>query len=167
MTFSGFDLLLNAIILHYEFIMWLDHSLDVLRSNGYKITRPRKKILDILNQVDKPLSPYGMQKILQDEGSYLDHVTIYRILDLLSTLNLVHRVLSVGGFKKCTLHDEEGCHRYMICRICGDMQEFADKTLCDMENEVARKYGFQAEHHLTEFSGLCSGCSLKGGSGES
>jgi Fe2+ or Zn2+ uptake regulation protein len=141
--------------------MWLEHSLGVLRSNGYKITRPRKKILDILNQVDKPLSPYAMQKILQDEGSYLDHVTIYRILELLSTRKLVHRVLSVGGFKKCTLTDEEGCHRYMICRICGDLQEFADKALCDMENEVARKYGFQTEHHLTEFSGVCSNCSLE------
>lgn len=153
--------------MHYGGIMWLDYSLEVLRSNGYKITRPRKKVLDILDQVDKPLSPYGMQKILQDEGSYLDHVTIYRVLDLLSDLKLVHRVLSVGGFKRCTLHDEEGCHRYMICRLCGDLQEFADKALCDMENEVAGKYGFQAEHHLTEFSGVCSGCSLKISSHES
>src|SRR4030042_3391480 len=111
-------------------IMWLNYSLEALRSNGYKITRPRRKVLDILDQMDKPSSPYGIQKLLQEDGSYLDHVTIYRILALLCSLKLVHRVLSVGGFKKCTLSNEEGCHRYMICRICGGLQEFADKALC-------------------------------------
>ncbi|MFC1925854.1 Fur family transcriptional regulator, partial [Chloroflexota bacterium] len=154
-------------ILHYDSIMWLDYSLKTLRSNGYKITRPRRKILDILDQMDKPLSPYGIQKLLRDDGNYLDHVTIYRILDLLCTLNLAHRVLSVGGFKKCTLNDEEGCHRYMICRICGDLQEFADTALCDMENKVADKFGFQTEHHQTEFSGVCSFCRSQSSSNES
>lgn len=139
--------------------MWLSNSLDVLRSNGYKITGPRRKILNILDQIDRPLSPYGIQKLLRESGSYLDHVTIYRILDLFCTLKLAHRVISVGGFKKCTLSDEEGCHRYMICRICGDLQEFADKALCEMENKVAGKYGFQPEYHLTEFSGVCFNCS--------
>ena len=138
--------------------MWLDHSLEVLRSNGYKITQPRRKVLDILDQMEKPLSPYGIQKLLQEDGSYLDHVTIYRTLDLLCTLKLVHRVLSIGGFKKCTLGDEEGCHRYMICRICGDLQEFAEKALCEMENKVAHKFGFHPEYHLTEFSGVCFNC---------
>jgi len=141
--------------------MWLDHSLDVLRSNGYKITQPRRKVLDILDQVEKPLSPYGIQKLLQEDGSYLDHVTIYRILDLLCTLKLVHRVLSVGGFMKCTLGDKQGCHRYMICRICGDLQEFAEIKLCEMENKVAGKFGFHPEYHLTEFSGVCSNCHSK------
>jgi Fe2+ or Zn2+ uptake regulation protein len=138
--------------------MWLSYSLEILRSNGYKITQPRRKILDILDRMEKPLSPYGIQKLLQEDGSYLDHVTIYRILDLLYTLRLVHKVLSVGGFKKCTLIGDQGCHRYMICRICGDLQEFADKALCEMDNEVADKYGFQPEYHLTEFSGVCSNC---------
>jgi len=138
--------------------MWLSYSVDVLRSNGYKITRPRRQILNVLDQTDRPLTPYGIQKLIQEDGNYLDHVTIYRVLDLFYTLKLVHRVLSVGGFKKCTLGNEEGCHRYMICRICKEVQEFADKALCDMENEVAGKYGFHPEHHLTEFSGVCANC---------
>jgi len=147
--------------------MWLNHSLDVLRSNGYKITRPRKKVLDVLDQMEKPLSPYGIQKLLQEDGSYLDHVTIYRILDLLCTLKLAHRVLSVGGFKKCTLGDKEGCHRYMICRICGDLQEFAEKALCEMENKVTDKFGFQSEYHLAEFYGICFNCRLQESSNDS
>jgi len=138
--------------------MWLGYSLEVLRDRGYKITRSRKRLLEVLEHIEKPLSPYEIQKLLLKEGKYLDHVTIYRILELFCALNLVHKVLSLGGFVKCTLGDEEGCHRYMICRSCGALQEFADKTLCERENEVAGKFGFQPEYHRTEFSGLCSNC---------
>ena len=138
--------------------MWLGYSIEVLRDKGYKITRPRKRVLEVLEHIKKPLSPYEIQKLLLEEGKYLDHVTIYRILELFCALNLVHKVLSLGGFVKCTLGDEEGCHRYMICHGCGALQEFADKALCVRENEVAEKFGFQPEYHLTEFSGLCSNC---------
>ena len=138
--------------------MWLRYSIEVLRDKGYKITQPRRRVLEFLEHVEKPLSPYEIQKLLLEEGNYLDHVTIYRILELFCALKLVHKVLSLGGFVKCTLGDEEGCHRYMICHGCGALQEFADKALCVRENEVAKKFGFQPEYHLTEFSGLCSNC---------
>ncbi len=132
--------------------------IEVLRNQGYKITRPRKQVLEALEHTETPLSPYEIQKLLHEEGKHLDHVTIYRILDLFCALNLVHRVWSLGGFVKCTLGDEEGCHRYMICRNCGALQEFADKALCERENKVAKRLGFHAEYHASEFSGLCSHC---------
>jgi Fe2+ or Zn2+ uptake regulation protein len=46
----------------------------------------------------------------------------------------------------------------MVCQGCGAIQEFADKGLCQGENEFARNLGFYTEHHLSEFSGLCSNC---------
>ncbi len=115
-------------------------------------------VLMALEQAENPLSPYEIQRLLQEEGKHLDPVTIYRILDLFCSLNLVHRVWSRGGFVRCTLGDEGGCHRYMVCRNCGDLQEFADKLLCHTEDEVTEKFGFYTEYHITEFSGLCSHC---------
>jgi Fe2+ or Zn2+ uptake regulation protein len=67
-------------------------------------------------------------------------------------------MLSSGGFVKCSLDAGEGCHRFMVCQDCGAIQEFADKGLCQKENEFARNLGFHTEHHLSEFSGLCSHC---------
>lgn len=104
------------------------------------------------------MSPYDLQKVLQEAGEHLDHVTIYRILELLQGLNLAHKVLSVGGYLRCALQDGQGCHGYMVCRGCGRLQEFSDESLCRREDELAARLGFQAERHLTEFSGLCAGC---------
>jgi len=133
-------------------------SIRVLRARGYKVTQPRKQVLKVLAEAEKPVSPYDIQKILQEKGQHLNHVTIYRILDLFCLLDLAHRMLLLGGFVKCTLGDKEGCHRFMVCRHCGGLQEFADKALCEEENEIAQDLGFCAEHHFSEFFGVCSKC---------
>jgi Fur family zinc uptake transcriptional regulator len=133
----------------------------VLQVQGYKATTPRKLVLQVLEEAQTPLSPYDIQRILRQRGKCLNHVTIYRILDLLCRLNLAHKMLSSGGFVKCSLDATEGCHRFMVCQQCGGIQEFAAEDLCQKENEFARNLGFHTEHHLSEFSGLCSRCYRK------
>jgi len=141
---------------------FVSDSVKVLRARGYRITQPRRRLLELLGQVKVPLSPYNMQKKLEEMGQHLDTVTIYRILDLLCELGLTHKVLSANGFIRCTLGDEGGCHRYLVCRKCGGLREFADEALCIRENEAAQRFGFQTEYHLTEFSGLCADCRAGG-----
>ena len=134
------------------------HSIKVLKSKGYKLTQPRKQVLNVLARADKPVSPYDIQKTLRQQGNQLNHVTIYRILDLLCEIKLAHKVLSLGGYVICAIGDKDGCHRFMVCRSCGGLQEFASKALCQEENEIAHDLGFCSEQHLSEFLGLCSQC---------
>ena len=133
-------------------------ALQVLRSRGYRVTGPRKQVLKALAEVKSPVSPYGIQDILSKKGEHLNHVTIYRILDLFCDLNLAHKVLLLNGFVKCSLGKKEGCHRFMVCRQCGTLREFADKALCEEENEIAQDLGFHTEQHFSEFAGICSDC---------
>lgn len=139
----------------------VQHSIETLQANGYKTTKPRKLVLEVLEETEQPLSPYDIQGILRDRGKYLNHVTIYRILSLLCSLNLAHKMLSNGGFVKCSLNTTEGCHRFMVCQHCGAIKEFVDKHLCQEEKAFAEDFGFYTEHHLSEFSGLCSRCYRK------
>ena len=118
-------------------------------------------VLEALEKVEKPLSPYNIQKLLRKQGKYLNHVTIYRVLDLFCRLNLAHRVLSSGGFVRCSLGTMEGCHRFMVCHHCGALQEFTDEGLCRDESEFARSLGFHTEYHLCESSGVCADCYKK------
>jgi len=136
----------------------LQRAIQVLRANGYKVTQPRKQVLRVLDGAQEPVSPYEIQKILEGNGEHLNHVTIYRILDLFCDLNLAHKVLLLNGFVKCSLGKKEGCHRFMVCRQCGALKEFADKALCEEENEIAQDLGFHSEQHFSEFSGICSNC---------
>lgn len=136
-------------------------AIRVLQAQGYKVTKPRRQVLEVLKGTQKPVSPYDIQRLLRKQGEYLNHVTIYRILDLFCRLNLAHRVLSSGGFVKCSLGKREGCHRFVVCRQCGAIQEFADKGLCQEEDKFAESRGFHTEYHLSESSGVCSDCYRK------
>ncbi len=136
----------------------VQNSVRTLQARGYKTTKPRRLVLEVLEETKKPLSPYDIQGILRARGKHLNHVTIYRILDLLCRLNLAHKMLSTGGFVKCSLAAEEGCHRFMVCQDCGAIQEFTSEGLCQGESDFAQNLGFHTEHHLSEFSGLCSQC---------
>lgn len=136
----------------------IQDSIRTLRARGHRATKPRRLVLAVLHEVDRPVSPYDIQGILLGRGRYLNHVTIYRVLDLLCSLNLAHKMLSSGGFIKCSLHAVQGCHRFLVCQHCGAIREFADEELCHEENEFARNLGFHTEHHLSEFCGLCSRC---------
>lgn len=133
-------------------------SIRILQDHGYKLTKPRRQVLEVLDEAEKPLSAYDVHRLLLQQGKHLNRVTIYRILDLLCRLNLAHRVLSGSGFVKCNLGAVDGCHRFMVCRCCGAIQEFVDRELCAEESRFAQNLGFHTEHHLSESSGLCADC---------
>jgi Fe2+ or Zn2+ uptake regulation protein len=135
-----------------------EYAAKALRDGGYKVTKPRKQVLEAIEKAAGPMSPCDIGRAMEGQGEHLDQVTIYRVINLLCTLNLVHKVFSRGGYVRCDLLEEEGCHRFLVCRGCGHLQEFADEALCQQEDQIARKLGFQSEHHVTESSGLCKDC---------
>jgi len=138
-----------------------EYAVRALRDGGYKVTKPRKQVLEAIEKAAGPMSPYDIGRAMEGQGEHLDQVTIYRVINLLCSLNLVHKVFSRGGYVRCDLLEEEGCHRFLVCRGCGNLQEFRDEALCNQESQIAQKMGFQAEHHVTESSGLCKDCRSK------
>ena len=136
----------------------VEDSIRVLQAQGYKVTKPRLQVIEILNKAQRPASPYEIQDLLRHQDSHLNHVTIYRVLKLLCHLNLAHKLPSEKGFIKCLLGNREGCHRFIICNKCGAIQEYADDKLCRTEKKIARNIGFHAEYHVSESYGLCSDC---------
>jgi len=138
-----------------------EYAVRALRDGGYKVTKPRKQVLEAIEKAAGPMSPYDIGRAMEGQGEHLDQVTIYRVINLLCSLNLVHKVFSRGGYVRCDLLEEEGCHRFLVCRGCGNLQEFRNEALCNQESQIAQKMGFQAEHHVTESSGLCKDCRSK------
>lgn len=150
-------------LMQYYCIMdYTAYAEAALRHGDFRITAPRLQVISALAEARAPLSPYEIQSKLARRGIQLNHVTIYRVLDLLCILNLAHHI-STGGYVKCTLEDQKGCHGHMICSACGTVAEFSDSALCTVEEAIADRLGFQAEHRVTELSGLCAACTVSTG----
>lgn len=144
---------------------YTESALHILKDRGYRITKPRRRVLEVLEHTDAALSPYEIKDQLDTAGEHVDTVSIYRILECLEENQLVHRVLTTGKVRRCDLEEahchleqEAHCHHNLICRECGSIEELHCPGLGALESEVSKRAGFQIEAHHLEFSGLCRQC---------
>lgn len=136
-----------------------DLAVQKLQKQGFKLTKPRLMLLELLAKTDKALSPYDMKDLLAKQKIKADVVTIYRILEVLEENSLVHKILSLGRFTKCCLEEEQSdCHHYLICQNCHKIEEISGDDLEKLEVKVAKQTGFKIISHNLELTGLCSKC---------
>jgi Fe2+ or Zn2+ uptake regulation protein len=136
---------------------YVNEAIKILKNNGYKYTKTREKVLEILDNSKESLSPYD---ISEKSNNKLDVVTVYRILETLEKLGLVHKVLSSGKYRKCNIskNKSDNCHHNIICKRCGYIQEIHCEGMNDIEKKVAANTFFEIENHILEFYGLCNKC---------
>ena len=152
-------------------------ALLVLKQNGYRLTEPRKQVIEILALASVPLAAYEMKDLLAGKGFSTDVTSIYRIIECLEKNHLLHKTFQQGKVFRCELEDahscdshthphnhsdeslpHEVCHHFMLCRGCGKIQEIHCFGLDDIAQDLQSRYGFQAESHLLQISGLCQPC---------
>ena len=131
-----------------------------LKAAGYRLTRTRRVIIEALAHADRALSPYAIIDRIRSSAadSAPDVVTVYRVLDLLETMDLAHRVHTVSGYVACSRPRVDGCHHHpVICAQCGRIAEI-DGHQIEMLTDPAGADGWAITGHVLEFSGLCPDC---------
>ena len=118
-----------------------------LRKAGLKITLPRLKILEILeNASNRHLSAEDIYKDLLDSGEEIGLATVYRVLTQFEAAGLVTRHNFEGGHSVFELDDGEH-HDHMVCVETGEVTEFFSEEIERLQHEVAKKYGFELLDH--------------------
>lgn len=129
-----------------------------LSAHGYKLTRPRLAVLQVVAETREILSPAEIHARARKFYPQTGLVTVYRTLELLSECGAVRKV-----------HQADGCHGYapateghahhVICENCQSVAEFDDCDLANMCRAVQRRTGYKIEGHWLELFGLCPDCS--------
>jgi Fur family transcriptional regulator, ferric uptake regulator len=141
-------------------------ALDILKKKGYRITKPRQYVVELLNQCEEALSAYEIKERLDATGERIDTVSIYRILETLEENHLIHRVLITGKVRKCQLEADESCqleqadhcHHLLICQACNATEEVHCSGMETLMQQVTQQSGFHILDHRLEFVGLCKRC---------
>jgi Fur family transcriptional regulator, ferric uptake regulator len=128
-----------------------------LRENKYKLTRPRRTVLNVVARADHHLTPAEVYQKAKARYPQLGLTTVYRTLDLLVELGYIRRI-----------HLDEGCHSYapaarshghqLICSNCGRTEEFADCDLEPLITALQSKTGYEINVHMLELMGRCRDC---------
>lgn len=137
------------------------------RGGGYRITIPRQVILQVLDEAKKHLSAEDIFIKVHQIYPAIGLTTVYRTLELLVRMGLVHKFDFGDGrarYELCGGNNEMTHHHHLICTNCGrvvDYDDFVDEELeliKKTEKELAKKYGFAIKNHTIQFYGLCKRC---------
>jgi len=87
--------------------------------------------------------------------------SVYRALDLLTQLKLVHRV-DVDGTACYEPADPSGDHHHhAICERCGKRDAFEDPELERLIDDVAARLGYDVGAHDIVLRGSCPDCATR------
>lgn len=118
-----------------------------LRKAGLKITSPRLKVLDILeNSSQRHMSAEAIYRALIEAGEELGLATVYRVLTQFERAGLVSRHNFEGGTAVFELADRTH-HDHMVCLDTGKVIEFCDERIEQLQREIASKHGYEIEEH--------------------
>ena len=118
-----------------------------LRDAGLKVTSPRLKILEVLeNSEERHLSAEGIYRALHHNGHEFGLATVYRVLAQFEGAGLVDRHNFEGGTSVFELADRSH-HDHMVCLETGKVIEFVDDRIEQLQHEIADRHGYTIEDH--------------------
>lgn len=129
-----------------------------LKKAGLKITLPRLKILQILEQSpNHHLSAENVYKALLETGEDVGLATVYRVLTQFENAGLVSRHNFEGGFSVFELSQGDH-HDHLVCVKCGWVEEFMDEVIEQRQKTIAANANFQMTDHALNIYGVCPRC---------
>jgi Fur family ferric uptake transcriptional regulator len=134
---------------------------EYLAGQGLKATSQRNAILQVFINAGSHLSAEELYSRVKKERPRIGYATVYRTLKLLSEAGLAEERRFADGFTRYEYRASEGHHDHLICTRCGDIIEFENERIEELQSDVARKKHFQVLSHKLEIYGLCSVCQAK------
>jgi Fur family ferric uptake transcriptional regulator len=132
-----------------------------LKKAGLKVTLPRVKILEILeNAKDHHLSAEDVYRVLLESDEDIGLATVYRVLTQFEEAGLVVRHNFEGGHSVFEL-DHGRHHDHLVCVKCGRVEEFVDPVIEERQQDIATKAGFTITDHSLNIYGICGVCQQK------
>ncbi len=126
---------------------------QVCDSAGERFTKLRAHIFELVLRHEGPVKAYDLLDQLEPEHGSPKPPTVYRALEFLSRLGLVHRVEALNAYVACDHTHMGHVAEFFICEKCSDVTErsAADHRDCAPE-------GFTVARSVIEHYGECANC---------
>lgn len=129
-----------------------------LKQYGQSIGTYDEPVMELLLSDHRCLSAYDIADKVSEAGKRVQPVQIYRSLEKLMNLGVVHRISTKNSYIAC--YEEGDCKtgQFLICTECKKVKEVESNLI---ENEItasAEKNRFLITSQTIEVLGLCAKC---------
>jgi Fur family transcriptional regulator, ferric uptake regulator len=131
--------------------------LTCLSEKGYRLTAPRRAVVEIIAASQHVLTPYEVFVQARKRYPSIGLVTVYRTIEKLEELNLIQRVHQPSGCQ-AFITAFSGHEHLLICEDCGRVEFFEGDDIGHLMKTVGEKSGFQVHGHWLQLFGVCEDC---------
>ena len=118
-----------------------------LRKAGLKVTHPRMRILELLEQArPRHMTAEDIYRQLIGHGDEIGLATVYRVLTQFEAAGLVLKHNFEGGHAVYEL-DRGEHHDHMVDIETGKVVEFQSPEIEELQRQVAERHGYVIEEH--------------------
>jgi Fur family transcriptional regulator, ferric uptake regulator len=137
---------------------WAEHAREELRRAGHRSGGARTAVLEVMAGQDCCLTAQEIFDDLRASGRDAGIASIYRALDLLARMGLVHRVeLAEAAAYEPALPGGEH-HHHVVCERCGKVTAFEDEALERAIDRLAGRLEYDVGGHDVVLRGACRDC---------
>ncbi len=159
MRHSDFENLDSLRTFRYDQIVKSSAFIDKFRSEGFRLTKARRALLELFEASKVPLSAAEIMRDLSTKGVVINKTTVYREFDFLVSQGAIREIDLLDGSKRYEKIVEDDHHHHLVCTkcrqiVCLELPEDFEK----LEKHIQRKHKFKVTSHVLEFFGLCTSC---------
>jgi Fur family ferric uptake transcriptional regulator len=140
----------------------LDHLRTMLSAymvkKGLRSTDQRKLIVETFFHSENHVSIEELLALVRAHDPKVGYATVYRTLKLLAECGVANERRFGDGLTRYELADDASHHDHLICVDCGDITEFEEPRIEELQERVAKKYGYLLRSHKHELYGICPKC---------
>jgi Fur family ferric uptake transcriptional regulator len=138
---------------------WHEHATRSLAREGYRSGAARLRVVDALARRDCCATAQEIADDLRDGDRRVGIASVYRALELLDRLGLVHR-LDVGDgtarYEAAMAGGEH--HHHVVCDRCGRVEQFSDAALERAITALSERLDYAIDEHDVTLRGACPQC---------
>jgi len=126
--------------------------------SGHRFTDLRKLVYERIIKSKKPLKAYDILEDIKQSDYSAKPPTVYRTLDFLISLGLIHKIESDNSFIACSHPNEHSECFFMTCEKCNDTKEICAESIKSQIEKKLSDSNFKLSNINLEVRGLCNKC---------
>jgi len=131
---------------------------DRVSEKGRSIGKNEEPILNLLLSNHRIFSAYDIADTISKIGKRVQPTQIYRSLEKLMDMGVVHRLFSRNGFIACYEDGDCSSGQFLICTECDSVEEIENQLIDNEIEKSAQENNFSIINKSVEVLGQCNSC---------